>query len=67
MQVTNDWARQLRENERETVLSVIAAVMESDEFADLPMREAAPRVLDRVQHIYRVLESGQKTKAGGGT
>ena len=56
MQVTNEWARQLRENERETVLSVIASVMESDEFAYMPTREAAPLVLERVQHIYTVIE-----------
>lgn len=58
MQVTNSWARQLRENERETVLSVIASVMESDEFADMTVRDAAPKVIDRVQHIYAALEKG---------
>lgn len=56
MQVTNLWARELRENERETVLSVIASVMESEEFADMTMRDAAPKVLARVQHLYAVIE-----------
>lgn len=54
--MTNEWARQLRVNERETVLAVVASVMESDEFADLPMREAAPKVLERVEHLYTVIE-----------
>lgn len=63
MQVTNEWARQLRESERETVLSVVASVMESDEFADLTMRDAAPKVLERVQHLYAVIEGAVDSRA----
>lgn len=63
MQVTNEWARQLRENERETVLSVVASVMESDEFADLTVRDAAPQVLERVQHLYTVIEGAVDRRA----
>lgn len=52
MQVTNDWARQLRENERETVISMFLLAMENVGVPD----EQIERVKNQVEMIYEKLE-----------
>lgn len=64
MQVTNEWARQLRENERETVLSVVVSVLESDEFQGRTVDDAASDVIERVQAIYRAIEGAVDARHG---